>query len=289
MSRLSERLEDFLSPPPRIALLRLEGVIAAGGAFGRAGLSLDRLDPAIKRAFALPRLAAVALAVNSPGGSAAQSSLIAARIRALAEEKKVPVLAFVEDIAASGGFWLACAADEIFCDATSIIGSVGVISAGFGFADAIGRIGVERRVHTAGRRKSWLDPFRPETAEDVARLRALQGELHETFKAHIRARRGAKLKGEETLLFEGDVFVGARAVEVGFADALGTLHGVVRARFGARAQIVPVGLRRRGLLARLLPFGGGAAGELPRGAAAGVAAGLADAASERAAFARYGL
>lgn len=288
MARLSERFEDLFSPPPRVALLRLEGVIAAGGAFGRAGLSLDRLEPAIRRAFALPRLAAVALAVNSPGGSPAQSSLIAARIRSLSEEKKVPVLAFVEDIAASGGFWLACAADEIFCDATSIIGSVGVISAGFGFTDAIRRIGVERRLHTAGLRKSWLDPFRPESAEDVARLRGLQGELHATFKAHVRARRGDRLKGEEAALFEGDVFVGARAVEVGFADALGSLHGVVRERFGARARIVPVGLRRRGLLSRLLPLGGGEA-MAARGAAAGLASGLADAAAERAAFARYGL
>ncbi len=280
MPSFAERLQNLASPPPVVAALRLEGLIAPGPGLGRQGLSLARLEPALKRAFGLRRLAAVALSVNSPGGSAAQSSLIALRIRALAEEKAVPVLAFVEDVAASGGFWLASAADEIYCDATSILGSVGVISAGFGFAEAIGRIGIERRLHTAGARKSMLDPFRPEKAEDVARLQALQGDLHQVFKEHVRARRGAKLKGDDTALFEGDIFVGRRAVEVGFADGIGTLEATVKARFGARCRIVRVGVRRQGLLARLLPLG--AAGE-------GLAEGLLAAAEARAAYARYGL
>ena len=280
MPGLPDRLKNFVDPPPRIAELRLDGIIAPSGPFGRQSLSIEWLEPAIRRAFSLPKLAAVALSVNSPGGSAAQSSLIAARIRALAEAKKVPVLAFVEDIAASGGFWLACAADEIFCDATSIIGSVGVISAGFGFQDAIARIGIERRLHTAGARKSLLDPFRPEKPEDVARLRSLQDQLHDVFKDHVRARRGAKLRGDDASLFEGDVFVGTRAVEVGFADGIGTLHATIRARFGERARIVRVGLRRRGLLSRLLPV---------QDAASGLAAGLAEAAEHRAAYARFGL
>jgi signal peptide peptidase SppA len=276
MPTFSERLQNLADPPPRIAHLRLDGIIAAGGGFGRQALNIERLEPLLKRAFALPRLAAVAISVNSPGGSAAQSSLIAARIRALADEKTVPVLAFVEDVAASGGFWLACAADEIFCDPTSIIGSVGVISAGFGFADAIGRIGVERRLHTAGARKSLLDPFRPEKAEDVARLRALQDQLHGVFKEYVRSRRGAKLRGEEGVLFEGDIFVGHRAVDVGFADGIGTLHATIKGRFGKRARIIRLGLRRRPLLARLLPV---------QDAAQAVAAAI----EERAAFARFGL
>jgi len=280
MPGLSDRLKNLVDPPPRIAALRLDGIIAPSGPFGRQALSIERLEPAIRRAFSLPKLAAVALSVNSPGGSAAQSSLIAQRIRALAEEKKVPVLAFVEDIAASGGFWLACAADEIFCDATSIIGSVGVISAGFGFTDAIARIGVERRLHTAGARKSLLDPFRPEKPEDVARLRDLQHQLHAVFKDHVRARRGARLRGDDANLFEGDIFVGARAVEVGFADGIGTLHATVKARFGKRARIIRIGARRRGLLARLLPV---------QEATAGLAAGLVEAAEHRAAYARFGL
>lgn len=280
MPSIAERLQNLASPPPVVAALRLEGLIAPGPGLGRQGLSLARLEPALKRAFGLRRLAAVALAVNSPGGSAAQSSLIALRIRALAEEKAVPVLAFVEDVAASGGFWLASAADEIYCDATSILGSVGVISAGFGFVEAIGRIGIERRLHTAGARKSMLDPFRPEKAEDVARLQALQGDLHQVFKDYVRARRGARLKGDDAALFEGDIFVGRRAVEVGFADGIGTLEATVKARFGARCRIVRVGVRRQGLLARLLPLG--RAGE-------GFAEGLLAAAEARAAYARYGL
>lgn len=280
MARIAERLRDLAAPPPVVAELRLDGVIAPSAGLYRQGLSIERLEPAIRRAFGLKRLAAVALSVNSPGGSAAQSSLIAARIRALAEEKRVTVLAFVEDVAASGGFWLACAADEIFCDATSILGSVGVISAGFGFAEAIGRIGVERRLHTAGVRKSMLDPFRPENADDLARLRLLQDQLHGIFKDYVRMRRGRRLAADEATLFEGDIFVGARAVEVGFADAIGTLHATVKARFGERARIVRVGARRRGLLGRLLAL------EHPaRDLADGVLAGI----ETRAAYARFGL
>src|SRR3546814_7463553 len=158
----------------------------------------------------MPRLRAVALAVNSPGGSAAQSSLIAKRIRALSEEKKIPVYAFCEDVAASGGYWLACAADEIWCDGSSIMGSIGVISAGFGFADLLGRIGVERRVHTSGEKKSMHDPFQPEDPEDVQRLKALQQDLHEQFKDFVRPRRGEKRKEQARALFTGEVLTGDR-------------------------------------------------------------------------------
>ena len=186
----------FKEPPPRVAVLRLAGVIGGLGRL-RRGLNLAVQGPLIERAFKLPRLKAVALAINSPGGSPVQSALIAGRIRALAEEKEVPVVAFAEDLAASGGYWLACAADEIYANESSIVGSIGVVSAGFGFPDLLGRIGIERRVHTAGGRKAMLDPFRAEDPEDVSRLEAIQESVHESFKAHVRKRRGGRLKGDE--------------------------------------------------------------------------------------------
>lgn len=273
---IGKRLADFSDPPPKVAHVRLDGIIAGRGGFGRGGLNIATLEPALTRAFGLKKLAAVALSINSPGGSAAQSSLIGARIRALAVEKKVPVLGFVEDVAASGGYWLACAADEIFVDRTSIVGSVGVISASFGFQHILARAGIERRVHTAGTRKSKLDPFAPERPEDVTWLRGLQDDIHAVFKQWVRERRGAKLAADDATLFDGEIFLGERAIALGLADAIGTLPDVVRARFGERARIVPVGGRKRGLLSRLLPI-----------EAAGAAVmGLVE---ERALFARYGL
>ena len=173
---------------PRVAFVRLFGTISARPGFG-GGLSLSTAAPSLDRAFGLRRLDAVFLALNSPGGSPVQSSLIAAHIRRLADEKKVPVVACVEDAAASGGYWIACAADEIVADPASILGSIGVISAGFGFQDAIARIGVERRLRTAGTEKSFLDPFGPERPEDVARLETLLEQLHGEFRAWILARR----------------------------------------------------------------------------------------------------
>lgn len=243
---------SFLDRRPRVALLRLSGIIAARPGFG-GGLSLASLAPVIERAFALPRLAAVFLAINSPGGSAVQSSLIAGRIRALAERKKVPVVACVEDAAASGGYWLACAADEIVVDPASIVGSIGVISAGFGFEAAIARLGVERRLHTAGTEKSFLDPFRPERAEDLARLEALLRETHEEFRAWVRARRAGRLRIEEAEAFSGRFWTGRRAVELGLADRLGEAETEARRRYGDTVRLLPVGVRRPPLLRRLLP------------------------------------
>jgi signal peptide peptidase SppA len=196
---------------PVVAVVRLAGVIGSLGPW-RGGLSLAGLAGTLERAFALGGIKAVALAINSPGGSPVQSSLIAARIRALASEKKLPVFAFAEDVAASGGYWLATAGDEIYADESSIVGSIGVISAGFGFPELLQRLGVERRVHTAGVRKSMLDPFRPESPEDVARLEALQGEIHDSFKAHVRERRGARLKADDDTLFSGEFWSGKRAL-----------------------------------------------------------------------------
>ncbi len=234
----------FLSARPIVAVLRLSGVIAArrGG-----GLSDAALAPLIERAFRRGKPVAVALVINSPGGSPVQTALIAARLRRLSVEKSVPIYAFVEDIAASGGYWLATAADEIWIDDSSIVGSIGVISSGFGFQDLLARQGIERRVHTAGGSKSFLDPFRPEKPEDVARLRALQDPIHAAFIAQVKARRGAKLA--EGDLFTGDIWVGSQAVELGLVDGIGHLVPLMQKRFGEKVRFVPYG-QKRGLLRR---------------------------------------
>lgn len=226
---------------PKVSVIRLQGAIASGGRFG-SGLNDATLGPVIERAFQ-KKPTAVALVINSPGGSAAQSSLIAARIRRLADEKSVPVHAFVEDVAASGGYWLATAADDIWVDDTSIVGSIGVISAGFGFADLIGRHGVERRVHTAGKSKSFLDPFRPEKDEDVARLHAILEPLHARFKDQVTARRGARLEQDRDL-FDGTVWVGREAVALGLVDGCAHLVPKLKALYGDKVRFVPFGVRK---------------------------------------------
>jgi signal peptide peptidase SppA len=240
-----------LKPQPLVTVVRLSGVIGDGRGSGmQRSLSLAALAGTLEKAFKPKHLVAVALAINSPGGSPVQSSLIAGRIRQLANEKKVPVFAFVEDVAASGGYWLATAADEIYVDRASIVGSIGVVSAGFGFAQLIEKIGIERRVHAQGSRKAMLDPFRPEQADDVTRLLALQVELHDGFKAEVRRRRGEKLKGDDATLFEGDIWTGHKAVELGLVDGIGDLRSHLRSRFGDKVKMTVVGggdswLRRR--------------------------------------------
>jgi signal peptide peptidase SppA len=280
LSRLKQRVTD---PPPVVAVLRLQGVISSGGGIGRAGLNLADHAAAIEAAFALKRLKAVALAINSPGGSPVQSALLAGRIRSLAAEKKVPVFAFAEDVAASGGYWLALAADEIHADPSSIIGSIGVISAGFGFTGLMQRIGVERRMHTAGQNKAFLDPFSPEREEDVARLKALQRELHANFRAEVEQRRAGRLKGGEEL-FTGEFWSGRRALELGLIDGLGDLRTVMRARFGDRVRLRRVGQRQSWLRRRL-----GLQGPVGHGLGSGLADGLVGAAEDRAHWARFGL
>ena len=230
--------------PPLVPVVRLDGVIGRMGV-GRGGLTLAGLAPILDRAFGMPGVKEVALVVNSPGGSPAQSSLIARRIRDLAAAKNIRVTVFVEDVAASGGYWLALAGDEIIVDEASLVGSIGVIAAGFGFADAIRRLGIERRVHTAGDRKSLWDPFLPEKPEDTARLSALQGEMHRVFQDHVRARRGAKLAGAPELLFSGEIWVGARAVELGLVDGIGELRSTLRARLGPGVRLPLVNPPRR--------------------------------------------
>lgn len=267
MTRMRVAL-PFMPRTPVVSVIRLNGVIAAGA----RGLNDAGLADSIERAFRKGKPAAVALVINSPGGSPAQSSLIGARIRRLADEKKIPVFAFVEDAAASGGYWLACAADDIFVDQTSVVGSIGVISASFGFPQVLDKLGIERRVHTAGQAKSFLDPFQPEKAEDVARLIDLQEQIHQSFIAHVKKRRGSRLT-ENGDLFTGEIWVGAKAVEVGLADGVGHLSEVMKARFGEKTRFAVYG-PRRSLFRR---FG------IEAGSAA--IAGL----EERALWARYGL
>ena len=249
MTSLIERARGLLQGRPTVSVLRLYGAIGVGGPLGRA-LDDASLAPVVARAFGQRGLKAVALAVNSPGGSPAQSALIAARIRRLAAEKKVPVIAFCEDVAASGGYWLACAADEIFADANAILGSIGVVSAGFGLTGAIARLGVERRLYTAGERKAMLDPFSPEDPADVERLKRIQRGIHANFIEHVKAARGARLKGDAATLFSGDIWLGAEAVELGLIDGLGHLVPTMKARYGEDVRFV-VAQPRKTLLQRL--------------------------------------
>ncbi|HMD62378.1 MAG TPA: S49 family peptidase [Stellaceae bacterium] len=238
---------------PVVSILRFEGVIMPRQR--RGGLSLASHAGAIDKAFRASGLVAVAIVVNSPGGSPVQSALLYRRIRQLAEEKHVPVIAFAEDVAASGGYWLALAGDEIFTEETSLIGSIGVISAGFGFYQLLGRLGIERRLYTAGERKSMLDPFLPEDPSDVARLTALQQDIHQSFKEHVRRRRAGKIDEADDTLFTGDVLTGRMAMERGLVDGIGELRAVMRARYGDKVRLRPISAERRRLpfLSRL-PF-----------------------------------
>jgi signal peptide peptidase SppA len=247
-------LERLWSRHPVVSVLRFEGVIMPRPR--RGGLSLASHAAAIEKAFRTPGLVAVAIVVNSPGGSPVQSALLCRRIRQLADEKHIPVIAFAEDVAASGGYWLALAADEIFTEETSLIGSIGVISAGFGFYQLLGRLGVERRLHTAGERKSMLDPFMPEDPSDVARLETLQQDIHQAFKEHVRRRRAGKIDDGDDTLFSGDVLTGRMAMDRGLVDGIGELRSVMRARYGDKVRLRPIAADRRRLsfLSRL-PFG----------------------------------
>lgn len=234
-----------------VPVVRLEGAIAAGGRGNT--LNIAKVEKVLTRAFAFKSAPAVAILVNSPGGSPVQSKLIHDRIRALAEDKKKPVLVFCEDVAASGGYMIACAGDEIFADASSILGSIGVISASFGFVEAMDKLGVERRLKTAGESKSLGDPFSPETEEQKARLERIMGRIHEHFIALVKDRRGDKLTGED--LFTGEVFTGDEAIENGLADALGDVHTQLRERFGHDVRTKLMTVPSPNPLARLMGQG----------------------------------
>src|SRR6202046_3791635 len=229
---------------------RLSGVIGAGTPL-RPGVSLAGVARMLERAFAVKNAKAVALVINSPGGSPVQSRQIYLRIRQLAEEKKLPVLVFVEDVAASGGYMIACAGDEIFCDPSSILGSIGVVGGSFGFQELIKRVGIERRLYTAGEHKAMLDPFLPENPDDVARVKALQREIHALFIALVKQSRGVRLKGADDVLFTGEYWAGETSVSLGLADAIGDLRSTLRARYGEKV-LTPVIAPATGLLSSLL-------------------------------------
>jgi signal peptide peptidase SppA len=264
-SGLMERLTDLLPARLRrgtavVPVVRLSGVIGAVTPL-RPGMSLAGVARTLERAFAIKNAKAVALVINSPGGSPVQSRQIYQRIRQLAAEKKLPVLVFVEDVAASGGYMIACAGDEIFCDPSSILGSIGVVGGTFGFQELIRKIGVERRLYTAGDRKAMLDPFLPENPDDVDRIKTLQREIHAIFIALVKESRGARLKGTDKVLFSGEYWAGETAIKLGLGDAIGDLRSVLRARYGEKVK-TPVIAPSSGLLSGLLGRRSAGAGTL---------------------------
>ncbi len=228
-----------------VPVVRLSGVITQSSRLGQRGLSLEVIEPQLKKAFSMKRAKAVALIINSPGGSPVQSSLIGQRIRDLANRADIPVLAFCEDVAASGGYWLAAAADEIIANESSVVGSIGVISAGFGFDKVIAKLGVERRVYTAGEAKMTLDPFQPEREEEVKRLKSLQTDIHKQFISHVIARRGSRLNGAHDELFSGAFWTGQRALELGLVDSLGECRQTILQRFGEDTELMFVEPKRK--------------------------------------------
>jgi signal peptide peptidase SppA len=236
--------ERFRNPPPVVAVVPLTGIIGRLGPFQR-GLSLSGLAGTLERAFKLDGAKAVAILVNSPGGSPVQSALVARRIRALAQEHGRPVYAFAEDVAASGGYWLLTAGDEIWADESSIIGSIGVVAGSFGFPEALKRLGIERRMYTAGAHKGALDPFREEKPEDVQHLQSILEETHEIFCRQVRERRQGKLKGTEEELFSGRFWAGRTALELGLVDGLGDVRAGMREKIGVRGRLRLIGDSRR--------------------------------------------
>jgi serine protease SohB len=225
----------FRTDIPVVPVVRLSGIIGMGTPL-RPGLMLATAARSLERAFATRHACAVALLINSPGGSPTQSHLIMRRIRQLAEEKKIPVLAFIEDVGASGGYMLACAADEIICDQYSIVGSIGVVGGSFGFPKLMEKLGIERRIYTAGDRKVMLDPFEPEKPEDVKRIKAIQKDIHTHFIALVKERRGTKLNGPDKTLFSGEFWTAPAAIELGLADQLGDMRSTLRARYGDKVR-----------------------------------------------------
>src|SRR5437016_6225386 len=277
----------FRRDVPVVPVVRLSGVIGAVTPL-RPGLTLAGIAKTLERAFATRHAKAVALVINSPGGSPVQSRQIYLRIRQLAAEKKLPVLVFVEDVAASGGYMIACAGDEIFCDPSSILGSIGVVGGSFGFQEAIKRLGIERRLYTAGEHKAMLDPFLPEDRDDVARLKTIQREIHAIFIALVKTSRGSRLKGGDDVLFTGEYWAGETSVSLGLADAIGDLRSTLRARYGDKVE-TPLIAPARGMLSGL--FGRRSAGADALASLDGIAGlpeGLISALESRAIWAKFG-
>ncbi len=267
-----------------VPVVRLTGIIGAVTPL-RPGMSLSGTSKMLERAFTTKGAKAVALVINSPGGSPVQSHQIYLRIRHLAAEKNIRVLAFIEDVAASGGYMIACAADEIFCDPSSIVGSIGVVGGSFGFQELIKKIGIERRLYTSGDRKVSLDPFLPENADDVTRLKAIQREIHNSFIALVKERRGEQLNGEDDYLFTGEYWAGERSIKLGLADSVGDIRTVLRARYGEKVKM-PIIAPPSGLLSSMTGRKPGAGSLLE---AANWPEDLISALETRAIWARYGL
>jgi serine protease SohB len=271
---------------PVVPVVRLSGVIGIATPL-KSALTLASVARPLERAFGMRRARAVALQINSPGGSPVQSHLIYRRIRQLAAESGRPVIAFAEDVAASGGYMIACAADEIVCDPSSLVGSIGVVGGSFGFSKLIDKLGIERRLYTSGDHKAMLDPFLPEKSEDVERLKSVQREIHEGFIDLVKRSRGARLKGPEKTVFSGEYWTGSKAIELGLADAIGDLRSTLRARFGDDV-LTPLISPARGWFGRVQP-GVGAAGIEGLLGGAGFAEEIISALEARALWARYGL
>jgi signal peptide peptidase SppA len=271
---------------PVVPVVRLSGVIGIATPL-KSALTLASVARPLERAFGMRRARAVALQINSPGGSPVQSHLIYRRIRQLAAESGRPVIAFAEDVAASGGYMIACAADEIVCDPSSLVGSIGVVGGSFGFSKLIDKLGIERRLYTSGDHKAMLDPFLPEKSEDVERLKSVQREIHEGFIELVKRSRGARLKGPEKTVFSGEYWTGSKAIELGLADAIGDLRSTLRARFGDDV-LTPLISPARGWFGRVQP-GVGAAGIEGLLGGAGFAEEIISALEARALWARYGL
>ncbi|MCK1390690.1 S49 family peptidase [Bradyrhizobium sp. 1] len=270
-----------------VPVVRLSGVIGAVTPL-RPGMSLAGVARVLERAFSYRNAKAVALVINSPGGSPVQSRQIYLRIKQLAAEKKLPVLVFVEDVAASGGYMIACAGDEIICDPSSILGSIGVVGGSFGFQEAIKRLGIERRLYTAGTHKAMLDPFLPENPDDVAKLKALQREIHQIFIALVKESRGTRLKGSDDTLFTGEYWAGESSIALGLADSIGDLRSTLRARYGEKV-VTPVIAQPTGLLSGLLGRKSPGAGQLSAmESMAGLPDDLISAVETRAIWAKFG-
>ena len=287
--RWKAMLPARLRGAPVVPVVRLSGVIGAVTPL-RPGLTLAGVAKMLERAFSMRNAKAVALVINSPGGSPVQSRQIYLRIRQLATEKKLPVLVFVEDVAASGGYMIACAGDEIFCDPSSILGSIGVVGGSFGLQELIKKIGIERRLYTAGEHKAMLDPFLPENPDDVARLKKIQREIHALFISLVKESRGVRLKGADDVLFTGEYWAGDSAIGLGLADAVGDLRSTLRTRFGDEVVtpvVMPPSGMLGGLLGRRAPGAGSLVGSF--GGWAGFAEELISAVETRAIWARFGL
>src|ERR1700709_2333189 len=271
---------------PVVPVVWLSGVIGAVTPL-RPGMSLAGVAKTLERAFTTRNAKAVALVINSPGGSPVQSRQIYLRIRQLAAEKKLPVLVFVEDVAASGGYMIACAGDEIFCDPSSILGSIGVVGGSFGFEELIKKVGIERRLYTAGAHKAMLDPFLPENPDDVARVKALQREIHAIFIALVKGSRGSRLKGSDDVLFTGEYWAGETSISLGLADAIGDLRSTLRARYGDKV-LMPVIAPATGMLSGLFGRKSAGAGTSSLDGIQGLPDGLISALETRAIWAKFG-